>query len=1324
MMINDQLILEEDYDENYVPTEEEIYEYAQTVGIDPQKEPNLLWIAREGISAPLPEHWKPCQDPNGHIYYFNFATGESIWDHPCDEFYRKMVAEERKKCSGKDNFGPGPGAGKKKGKLGKDDLLKKKKDKKDLGGKLGPLLKAEQSQGTPSMHRQGVLGSLKSSDTLGGMRGSMGGSQQVMSSLTTTGSMKSGRGSMNMTSSMSLPIYSNEYDNEDDERGELRALKAREKTGREDPFQYVDSDPEERGGMFGVAPIKVGSESDDSDDFKDVDFGIDKNLSEKLMDIENLEPALRGSLEKDFDGTLSVKSTARDESPGPGKVSPLVLEKVEEGRKKKADMLAAAAEKRAEQDKSYKDEEQRIKSANDRALQEMTLKMERELENAKLELLEDKDIRLKNLKDDILREQRSEEQRIKNENRDSINQLEREVQEDHEAKKAEIMQLSSTNDEDLAKLREEHEEAKEAEEKRLRDQMDRALQSLREEVSALQEEEKDKLEDQKRKALERLHNQVDSAVSSERERLEQEQKAAINKLYHKHEQELDRLRQDAERKHKEQVETLKGRLAADQNRAMEKLRREMAALQEEEKEREEQELESARNRQKAIDDLDRGLDEVLQERRQELKSNHQQQVERLKQEQDTQLRQMRLDMQEKLQAEKEKLSAELETERKKMERQHDRELEELKRKLAARKEAFNETLQEQEEKMQEKKADIERRMAYVDKSMKTVESQEKKLEERRKGFATDREQLEREHGDSMAGASHLATHELERMREERKQLLEELHEERRQLEEFKGQRKDLEESVFKLKMEREQHSRHLKQLAEKVERRQRELDRLEDQILAAESQMRASGAKSRAPPKSRGRREREPERLSMDDLSPSSSPGLRDYDDDDESEEELLGGVKKISQGYKGGLWSDLLSDDDDVIVEAQVFGTRTRSRKTRREATELVQAKTFLEKQRRSLKRRQVALVSASQELVKDMSEKGQTEQGAKILGEVGASLENERRQLDDMEKHVRAGRRLVQQKEQKLHQLSSHQQAHDLLSDEEPEFSPFDRHYRPARIPNLDISDDESSGISSTDVSLENYIHGLGRQRGSGLMAPYPPGEGGNSDLYRALIKINSDLSTVLTAIHKDKEIQGEQYPHSPIYVPSPSPLMGTGDNTPLPSYTAPLAPALDYSTLIMTAEQSLERKWRKYFGDRRPPISRSPYIPRAPTTSIPSYGSPNIRDHLRLFRQSMVDGAGKSTSSQLAEHKEWLRRFHDGQLGYPTSGNLNINFTSSLGPGYHGNGYGGNGGPGSDSGSVLSVGALSGPRPSNPFSSTAKVSAPRLELDENNEIRIRET
>lgn len=26
--------------------------------------------------------------PQGDVYYFNFSTGESIWDHPCDERYK------------------------------------------------------------------------------------------------------------------------------------------------------------------------------------------------------------------------------------------------------------------------------------------------------------------------------------------------------------------------------------------------------------------------------------------------------------------------------------------------------------------------------------------------------------------------------------------------------------------------------------------------------------------------------------------------------------------------------------------------------------------------------------------------------------------------------------------------------------------------------------------------------------------------------------------------------------------------------------------------------------------------------------------------------------------------------------------------------------------------------------------------------------------------------------------------------------------------------------------------------------------------------------
>ncbi|KAG2393967.1 hypothetical protein C9374_003731 [Naegleria lovaniensis] len=106
------------------PTEEDVLKYAEFLGIDPQLEPELLDIAREGIKAPLPDGWRPCQS-DGQLYYFNFHTGESIWDHPLDAYYKQKVKEERMKKT----------ASKK----------PKSKTKKKQLGKLEPLMR--QSEG-------------------------------------------------------------------------------------------------------------------------------------------------------------------------------------------------------------------------------------------------------------------------------------------------------------------------------------------------------------------------------------------------------------------------------------------------------------------------------------------------------------------------------------------------------------------------------------------------------------------------------------------------------------------------------------------------------------------------------------------------------------------------------------------------------------------------------------------------------------------------------------------------------------------------------------------------------------------------------------------------------------------------------------------------------------------------------------------------------------------------------------------------------------------------------------------------------------------------
>uniref|UniRef100_A0AAV2J017 Centrosomal protein of 164 kDa n=1 Tax=Knipowitschia caucasica TaxID=637954 RepID=A0AAV2J017_KNICA len=136
VLVGDQLILEEEYDDDYVPSEQEVREYAKEIGIDPETESELMWLAREGVIAPLPSVWKPCQDVTGEIYYFNFSTGQSSWEHPGDEHYRSLVTQER------ENFKQAASSGgAKKEKKKKKDKVKEKKKKKEsmLGSGLRPI---------------------------------------------------------------------------------------------------------------------------------------------------------------------------------------------------------------------------------------------------------------------------------------------------------------------------------------------------------------------------------------------------------------------------------------------------------------------------------------------------------------------------------------------------------------------------------------------------------------------------------------------------------------------------------------------------------------------------------------------------------------------------------------------------------------------------------------------------------------------------------------------------------------------------------------------------------------------------------------------------------------------------------------------------------------------------------------------------------------------------------------------------------------------------------------------------------------------------------
>ncbi|CAE6930425.1 Cep164 [Symbiodinium natans] len=82
--------------DDFEPTDEEVKNYAEWLGLDPKEDTDLMHLAKEGLKAPLKDGWKPCTNSDNEIFYFNFVTGQTSWTHPADEAYRTMVQEKKK----------------------------------------------------------------------------------------------------------------------------------------------------------------------------------------------------------------------------------------------------------------------------------------------------------------------------------------------------------------------------------------------------------------------------------------------------------------------------------------------------------------------------------------------------------------------------------------------------------------------------------------------------------------------------------------------------------------------------------------------------------------------------------------------------------------------------------------------------------------------------------------------------------------------------------------------------------------------------------------------------------------------------------------------------------------------------------------------------------------------------------------------------------------------------------------------------------------------------------------------------------------------------
>ena len=80
---------------------QDVAHVARALDIHVGREPHLLWIAREALETPLPPGWTyGWIAEEGKEGYQSSATGDIMFRHPADEYFKDKVALWRGKGGG------------------------------------------------------------------------------------------------------------------------------------------------------------------------------------------------------------------------------------------------------------------------------------------------------------------------------------------------------------------------------------------------------------------------------------------------------------------------------------------------------------------------------------------------------------------------------------------------------------------------------------------------------------------------------------------------------------------------------------------------------------------------------------------------------------------------------------------------------------------------------------------------------------------------------------------------------------------------------------------------------------------------------------------------------------------------------------------------------------------------------------------------------------------------------------------------------------------------------------------------------------------------
>ncbi|XP_049433034.1 centrosomal protein of 164 kDa-like isoform X2 [Epinephelus fuscoguttatus] len=1076
-LIGDQLILEEDYDETYIPSEQEIQEYAREIGIDPDHEPELLWLAREGIVAPLPPEWKPCQDVTGDIYYFNFSSGQSTWDHPCDEHYRRLVAQERERAQVTAAAG-GTGAKKDKDKKKKKEKKEKKEKKKKeplktpgaLSSALGPLpsplgslapLRGLDAPGplpgsAPSLRR-----SLGSSGGLEPLKTSLGGPRSSGTS-SVLGSRQEER------VSLTLPGFGDDDDDDDEKISENETLSLFQPSPRGSDrllknlhldldalgggLQYEDSEasggapaeertePELQDLALSTGPTDHSpeppsqQESEASENIEEASSSVDVKLSEKVLDINDLSgtvtPLERDDKEetKEEEGAKTKKAEApkrhsqaagKDNPPTP-KVDRLVLHQSSPspslfslshseqdiGLHPKTECLGPSlglqrpetsrgrlvrssntqledAEPPLQNQESLLEDETSWRKSKDREKEEEEerkrerRKADREVEEEREHMMKEKEKRMRLLQEELRREEEEEERKRERRKADREVEEEREHMMKEKEKRMHLLQeeLRREEEEEERKLKEESEERLRAlrqrllskrreEEARLNEESDRMLEELRESAQEERERQQHKLREESEVTLKELRITLEKEREAERDRLEAQKR-----------QDSERLKAESE----EEMQAEKRRLQEEREEKLNSLRHEVKFTERR------RDLMSPRPEQQ-LAEYHRELADVLQEVREEVQRDHERKLEQLREDHRREMNSIREKYLDEETDQRARLLSSLQEDREHLQASHAVQLEKLRLQLNTQIQKTQLTHSRKESELEDLANQMELRAKELKSQEAMLQNKAADLKRRRKKLGEEEEEVDRqiEALPRLIQERDLLKEELERMREEKHQARELLQRARQDRNEGKEAEERLREERDKAREECRRAKESKERLESKVALLQERCDRLSQRV--SELEQGEGGSACPVPEFKLDKKNAD----KAEATAPSSD--MRD---------------------------SSLHVEDLDDPPLSPVPDSQSSMEEFRRyissHGASIQKTKVFLERESSRLMQRQAALQAAQTSSSQDPNQEGG------VTEEMIRNLQQEARNVVELQRTVQRGNTLLRRKEEQLQQLES---------------------------------------------------------------------------------------------------------------------------------------------------------------------------------------------------------------------------------------------------------------------------------------------------------------